>query len=74
MVTVIALKPHSPDGNTRYKTGDRYRISDSAAKVLCAMHYVRIEDTTETPRSSPPTKTETKERKKYERRDMRAED
>lgn len=65
MTKVIALKPHSPDGIHRYKTGDRYSISDASARLLIATKRVRVDDRQE----DPP-----KDRKKYERRDMRPED
>lgn len=72
-IEVIALKSHSPDGLKRYKAGDRYQISSPAAKVLAALKFVRIVTSVEETTVVAP-KHESKPRKTYERRDMRAED
>lgn len=56
---VIALKQHSPDGSKHYQPGDVYELSESSARILAAMGFVRIESEAQ--------------KRIYKRRDMKAE-
>lgn len=68
-IEVVTLKPHSPDGVKRYKIGAKYHVSEAAARILVATKLVRIH----TP-EAPAETTEVETKRKYNRRDMRAED
>jgi nucleoside diphosphate kinase len=60
-VNVVALISHSPDGSRRYKRGEVYQISEASARRLVAAKMVRLE-------------SEPEDKKRYKRKDMRAED
>lgn len=60
-IHVVALVSHSPDGIRRYKRGDVYPISEASARRLVAAKMVRLEEPDEPKR-------------RYKRRDLRAED
>lgn len=65
MVKVIALKPHSPDGVHKYKTGDVYSISEQSARLLIWTGRVKIYKSEESEESPP--------KRVYKRRDMQPE-
>lgn len=64
MVRLVAIKPHNPDGNRRYKAGEPYdkEVSESVARTLIAMKLARRAD------------DEPSKKREYKRRDMKAED
>lgn len=62
MIKVVTIKPHNPDGSHHYKVGDVYTVTEHSARVLIAHGLVVIEK-----------ETEPEEKKRYKRRDLRAE-
>jgi hypothetical protein len=65
MVRLMALKSHTVDGSRRYRIGEAYEVSDSAARVLIAFGLARRTDPVD---AEPPRK-----KNEYRRRDMKAE-
>lgn len=62
-IKVIALRDHSPNGSDKYKKGQTYEISESAAKILVATHCVKYAT----------VETEPKKKNEYRTRRMTAE-
>ena len=67
-IEVRAIKAHSPDGVHRYKVGDRYHVSESAARILVATKFVKIHQ------AEPESEAVKESKRHYNRRDLRAED
>lgn len=60
-INVVALMSHTPDGIRRYQRGEVYQITERSARRLVAAKMVRLE-------------SEPDEKKRYKRKDLRAED
>lgn len=62
MVKLIALRDFSPDGSRKLKTGERFTMTESSARLLIALNRARLDE-------EPVTET----KRTYKRRDMVAE-
>ena len=67
-VEVEAIQEHSPAGIRRYKMGETYKISESAARLLIAAKFVKLRT------SESQSETAKESKRHYNRRDLRAED